>query len=319
MVATLHQLWRGLLRARDLFNESGDMSPKTGVWITRISRGAFATQLAFQLLSGGFLVWNWAAHGQTSAQWGLVAIVACTYAMAMVTTGLALAFDNGRDEPPDNAAFFGWCASAAVIALPLGHAILWTAGEYQKFGEKYPFVALYFPELLLLALFTFSLWRLVVVRQWFARLTTESLKRQAAEHGQALAQAQLKMLQAQIEPHFLFNTLASIQHLVRKDAAQADFLLTQLTSYLRQAIPDIRGTGSTLGREIGLVEAYLNIVRVRMGGRLSVQVHMPHGLADVSFPTLIVHTLVENAIQHGLEPKTGPVHIDVRVERLAIG
>jgi LytS/YehU family sensor histidine kinase len=125
------------------------------------------------------------------------------------------------------------------------------------------------------------------------------------------------MLQAQIEPHFLFNTLASVQHLVRKDPAQADFLLAELISYLRQAIPEVRGAASTLGREFDSIRTYLNIVSVRMGGRLAVTVHCDPALTEVTLPSLLVHTLVENAIRHGVEMKTGPVSISVLATRAA--
>jgi LytS/YehU family sensor histidine kinase len=112
--------------------------------------------------------------------------------------------------------------------------------------------------------------------------------------------------------------LASVQHLVRKDPPRADFLLSQLIRYLREAMPDFRGMGSTLGREFGLAEAYLNIVKIRLDGRLEIKVNIAHELADTSFPVLIVQTLVENAIKHGIEPKPGPVHIDVTASETTV-
>lgn len=153
--------------------------------------------------------------------------------------------------------------------------------------------------------------------QW--QLEAEKLKRQATEHGQEMVEANVKVLQAQIEPHFLFNTLASVQHLVRNDTDTADFLLTQLIRFLRESMPLIRGKGSTLGREFGLAQAYLNIAQVRMGGRLEVKVDLPSNLVDEAFPTLIIQTLVENAIKHGIEPKTGPVSISVNAQEIAKG
>ena len=174
------------------------------------------------------------------------------------------------------------------------------------------------PEFLMLLFTLAGYQRFRSISQWQRALKLETLKREAAEQGQALAQAQLKLLQAQIEPHFLFNTLASVQHLVRKDPPRADFLLSQLIRYLREAMPDIRGMGSTLGREFGLVEAYLNIVRIRLDGRLEVKVSIPPELAEVSFPVLIVQTLVENAIKHGIEPKPGSVHIYVTASEATV-
>jgi LytS/YehU family sensor histidine kinase len=135
--------------------------------------------------------------------------------------------------------------------------------------------------------------------------------RETVESGKALAQAELKMLQAQIEPHFLFNTLASAQHLVDGDPALAKYLLLQLNDYLRAAIPVARDAHSTLAREFDLVESLLNIVRVRMGGRLTTSIELPDALRERAFPPLVLLTLVENAVEHGVEPKLGPVHITV--------
>jgi LytS/YehU family sensor histidine kinase len=120
------------------------------------------------------------------------------------------------------------------------------------------------------------------------------------------------MLEAQIEPQFLFNTLANVQQLVRTDTTRADRLLVQLVSYLRQAIPDVRGSASTLGREFELARTYLDIVQVRIGERLTVSVACEPALAQTPFPSLVVHTLLENAVRHGIDNRPGPVSIAVR-------
>ena len=211
-------------------------------------------------------------------------------------------------------------ATGVLVSLAAGHMSLWGWRSYvlpllgrREFiisGWANQYIS-FIPEFFWASIVAMGLLRFLYGHRWQRRLDEEKLKREAAEQGQALAQAQLKLLQAQIEPHFLFNTLASVQHLVRKDPPRADFLLSQLIRYLREAMPDIRGMGSTLGREFGLAEAYLNIVKIRLDGRLEIKVNIAQELADVSFPVLIVQTLVENAIKHGIEPKPGPVHIDV--------
>lgn len=119
------------------------------------------------------------------------------------------------------------------------------------------------------------------------------------------------MLQAQIEPHFLYNTLATVQYLVRKDTAGADFMLGQLIRYLRLAMPAMRSELSTLGREMELADAYLQLARIRMGGRLEAKTSLPEALQGVEFPPALILTLVENAIKHGIEPKPGSGRIDV--------
>ncbi len=121
------------------------------------------------------------------------------------------------------------------------------------------------------------------------------LSRQAVE-------AELKLLQAQVEPHFLFNTLASVQYLVETDPKQANVLLGHLVGYLRAALPELRARSSTLGREIALAEAYLSILRMRIGPRLAFAVEVPQDLRDHAFPPNLLISLVENAIKHGVEP-----------------
>ncbi len=115
-------------------------------------------------------------------------------------------------------------------------------------------------------------------------------------------EAELKLLQAQVEPHFLFNTLASVQYLIDTDPKQANVLLGHLIGYLRAALPQLRASSSTLGREIALAEAYLNILRMRIGPRLTFAIDVPNELREHPFPPNLLISLVENAIKHGVEP-----------------
>ena len=133
------------------------------------------------------------------------------------------------------------------------------------------------------------------------------LARQAVE-------AELKLMQAQVEPHFLYNTLASVQYLTETDPPQASKLLGHLIDYLRAALPDLRAESSTLRREFALARAYLEILAMRMGRRLAWRAALPEGLADAAFPPNMLISLVENAIKHGLEPSAdgGTVAIEAR-------
>jgi signal transduction histidine kinase len=126
-----------------------------------------------------------------------------------------------------------------------------------------------------------------------------------AEMQRALTDAKLSALQAQVEPHFLYNTLANAQLLTRIDAKRADEMLGHLITYLRNALPLAGETMSTLGREVERSRAYLEILKIRMGARLKFVVEVPSTLENVPFPPLVVQTLVENCIKHGLEPKPG--------------
>jgi signal transduction histidine kinase len=120
-----------------------------------------------------------------------------------------------------------------------------------------------------------------------------------------LTVAKLSLLQAQVEPHFLYNTLASAQVLTRTDPVRADRMLGHLIAYLRNSLPRTQDAPSTLGEELERTRAYLEILRIRMGDRLAVQVQVPETLLAVPLPAMMLQTLVENAIKHGLEPLPG--------------
>lgn len=119
-----------------------------------------------------------------------------------------------------------------------------------------------------------------------------------------LTSAKLSLLHAQVEPHFLYNTLASAQYLTRSDAALADEMLGHLITYLRHSLPRTDTATSTLGEEVERARAYLEILKIRMGPRLGLQIEVPRHLLTLPFPAMMLQTLVENAIKHGLEPRT---------------
>ena len=117
--------------------------------------------------------------------------------------------------------------------------------------------------------------------------------------------AKLSLLHAQVEPHFLYNTLASAQYLTRSDPAKADQMLGHLITYLRNSLPRTEEALSTLGEELERARAYLEILKIRMGERLQLQIQVPDSLKAVPMPPMMLQTLVENALKHGLEPVTG--------------
>lgn len=138
-----------------------------------------------------------------------------------------------------------------------------------------------------------------------SRADREALERRVIE-------AEMAALQAQIEPHFLFNTLALIGQLIETDAERAALVHADLIRYLRAALPQMRQPGmGRLGQQIDLSRAYLNIMQARMQERLSYQIEVPEALAQAQFPSMMIQTLVENAIKHGLEPKTDGGHIHI--------
>jgi signal transduction histidine kinase len=155
-----------------------------------------------------------------------------------------------------------------------------------------------------------------------------SMRRQAAARrrlGQQIAEeaclsaaaleARLTVLQAQIEPHFLFNTLANVRRLCEVDPQRGQRMLGSLLEYLRAALPAMRRSSTALAEEFALVRAYLSVLQQRMGERLRFDVELSERLADAPIPPLILPTLVENAIRHGLAPLPEGGTITVKAAR----
>ncbi|MES2125878.1 MAG: sensor histidine kinase [Pseudomonadota bacterium] len=153
----------------------------------------------------------------------------------------------------------------------------------------------------LIALANLSWWRL--------RVRQESAQRQATE-------AQLRLLQAQIEPHFLFNTLANVQSLMDYDTPRAKQMLEAFSDYLRSSLTQLRDVDSTLAFEMETARNYLELLQIRMGERLAFTFDVSTQAQAAVLPTLLLQPLVENAIQHGLEPKVegGVVRVSAEVE-----
>jgi len=144
------------------------------------------------------------------------------------------------------------------------------------------------------------------------KLEEESVRQ--TQMQKELTAAKLGVLQAQVEPHFLYNTLASAQLLVRNDPAKADHMLGNLIAYLRHSLPRMEGELSTVGDEAQLARAYLEIMKIRMGERLALEVDVAAAYRIVPMPPMMLLTLVENAVKHGLEPTTrgGTIWISAR-------
>jgi sensor histidine kinase YesM len=141
-----------------------------------------------------------------------------------------------------------------------------------------------------------------------ARLESEARQ---SDLSRQLAESQLKLLQLQVEPHFLFNTLASARQLAERGAPDAARLIGDLIVFLRAATPAMREARTSLGAEAELVRAYLSIMRTRLGRRLDFAVAIPAALHDVALPPGMLITLVENAIKHGIEPWPPGGRVDV--------
>ena len=145
----------------------------------------------------------------------------------------------------------------------------------------------------------------LVAKEMTAQADVASLERR-------LLEAQLATLQAQVEPHFLFNTLALIGQLIETDPPQAAKIHMHLIEYLRSTLPQMRAVGGgTLGRQVQLSRAYLAIMQARMKERLAISFAVPDHLEHAPFPPMMLQILIENSIKHGLEPKIEGGRIDV--------
>ena len=164
----------------------------------------------------------------------------------------------------------------------------------------------------------------LAVRAYFSELR----RWQDAQHARELAdsrarslQSELRLgvLQAQVEPHFLFNTLASVRALVREAPEQAEATLDALVDYLRASIPRLRedapGIETTVGDQLDLCARYLEVMRLRTGGRLQYGVDADAAVRALPMPPMLLITLAENAVKHGIEPKPGPGRIALRAYR----
>ncbi len=237
--------------------------------------------------------------------------VAAQFWLAYTLAWWALAAARGRGPAWLMAALLA-AAFGALLGLPLTADFSW---------HRFPVGAALAAQLLpaiSLALLLHLLPLAARWREWRKHAAEAARLRQAAavaDLSRQVTLAELKTLQAQVEPHFLYNTLAGIQYLVRHNAALADRMLGRLHDYLRLALPAMREPMSTLAKEFALADAYLALMQMRLGDRLRVTLDLPEPLAAWPFPPLMLGSLVENAIQHGIEPKRdgGELRVAARV------
>jgi signal transduction histidine kinase len=241
--------------------------------------------------------------------------------------GLAIAYCVNVARPWTRARPILYLAIAVAIGAILGHAVmvptknfilehlldqprLYTL-DYVLSHKKTFFLSVFSAFLIGMCISAFFLLKFREAR------AAEALHKGEAERlllAKQAMESELKLMQAQIEPHFLFNTLASVQFLTETDPPQASRLLGHLLSYLRAALPQMRSASTTLGQEVELAEAYLNILRMRMGPRLDFAIDVPAALKTHPFPPVLLISIVENAVTHGLEPLAagGRVNIAAR-------
>jgi signal transduction histidine kinase len=278
-----------------------------------------------------------AAPGSSLAQHGAVTVAACLVITAVLTLtghgrwdvnlvyslsiGLIswLTIDLGRwrltrgqDVPWPG----GWRGAVLVVAgIMAGFVLGSLAGNvYQQWVDPDASASLVHKLWMPLAVTTIA--SSVMSLAFFLMGQSRYLKMQAEQALRQAAEARLSLLQAQLEPHMLFNTLANLRVLVASDPQRAQAMLDHLIAYLRATLGASRGTLHPLADEFARVADYLALMAVRMGPRLAFTLDLPESLAQASVPPLLLQPLVENAIRHGLEPQVEGGRIDVQARLL---
>lgn len=206
-----------------------------------------------------------------------------------------------------------WSWSASLITVPLGYAV-GTSIASALLGEPQPgFRLLHMPW------FDIGLTIAASAGIIYFIWSRERLHAETTAHARVqrlAAEAQLKLLQTQIEPHMLFNTLSTLHSLIEVDPARAQHMLDQLITYLRGTLSASRAYTITLRQEFDQLDAYLQLMQIRMGARLSYRLDLPAALYPVRIPPMLLQPLAENAIKHGLEPKIegGSITVQARLQ-----
>jgi sensor histidine kinase YesM len=268
----------------------------------------------------------WRYAGLAAAVWLTMAVIAkltvakLSWIAALILSGVmfaALSFALAAVWFGPSRARTSLKSAAVIVALAVSGALL--GGFFGRLivtGSLDEVVATFTraaPQILTGGLITGMAFAVLMVsiaqyrRGQLLRQNAELQRQAGAERmGRQLADAKLKLMQAQVEPHFLFNTLASVQQLAEGRAPEAAAMTAQLIKFLRAGLAGLREDSSTLEREFAAIGAFLEIMTTRMGERLTWELHLPPELKTAPVPPAMLISLVENAIKHGIEPAVEP-------------
>jgi hypothetical protein len=274
---------------------------------TRIfTRARLRTAVLCGLAAGTVFVWGWKT-GVGGLYWRTIVIAI----WAMFVFGV---FEQWPKRLPSWVARWALQVVMVAVTLPFFIAIIYWlstadgAPPFYKVKERmegYSGLTMFFlltaPWASLTAIF----------RQKDALARDQALKLSELER-QGL-ESRMRLLQAQVQPHFLFNTLANVRELVEAGSPQAPAVLDHLIAYLRAAVPRLNDPMTTLGQELDLVRAYLELMHMRMPDRLTFGVHADEAALPLRCPPMTLLTLVENAVRHGIDPSEAGGHIEIRV------
>ena len=236
----------------------------------------------------------------------------------LVLSGVVLALQRGRGRRRafikvalTNLMTAAIAAAAVVIAQTVAPLVV-SGIRYEAYISGYLAIAVLVSLAVATALRLDRHRHRLLVRGLQSQVAEARLQQQAAERGRELAALQLTTIRSQVEPHFLWNTIGSLDYMVRKQHQDAAQMSRDLLNFLQHCRPQARGVMSTVAAEMKALSAYTGLMRVRLGGRLSIAFEIDPLTTDTPIPSLVLQTLAENAMQHGLEPKVGPVKLMVR-------
>ncbi len=275
--------------------------------------------LAFSLVvAAGFTVLGFAVNATTLAQWLDLREWATWYGRNLtVSLSIGIAIQAVFKiafpllGPRRLAGLHGWRRTAFFSTVPLlGVAIGWPIGMTLVFGNLRQFTDMHSGNVVSLVVLSLAI--SLAFYSYFSMRTNQIRAEMRA------SEAQLRLLQGQMEPHFLFNTLANVISLIDADAPRARHMLEALTDYLRASLGGLRHDDSTLGSELELARRYLQLMRTRMGDRLRFEIDVDPALHGAALMPLVLQPLIENAVKHGLEPQVDGGRVRVTATRAVL-
>jgi signal transduction histidine kinase len=301
--ATLATSWRQWLEA--------ETSPAVPTWFQILWTAVFSAGVALFFTLIGFAVSartlaDWTDLGSWTLWYGRNLAIALVIGYVIQALFQMLFRLVGR---PRIRAMAGWRRSLFFTAVPMaGTAIGWPIGMSLVFGQLRLVADITSGQVISLAVIAALI--SLAFHQYF------SLRHKEIRAQMRANEAQIRLLQGQMEPHFLFNTLANVISLIDADAARARHMLEALTDYLRASLAGLRHDDSSLAAELDLARRYLELMRTRMGERLHFEIAADDALRDAVLMPLVLQPLVENAVKHGLEPQVAGGTVRVKAARV---
>jgi signal transduction histidine kinase len=305
-MSTLRASWRYWL-------ESESTPPAGSAWLQLLWTALFACAVALAFTLVGF-----AATARTLSDWLSLGDWRLWYGRNLLVAGIIsftiqglfklafAAFGRARFARAK-----GWRRTLFFSGVPLlGTAIGWPIGMSLIYGRLRLFTEITSGQVV--SLVVISLMVSALISQFF------SLRHKEMQAQMRANEAQLRLLQGQMEPHFLFNTLANVISLIDADAPRAKHMLEALTDYLRASLRGLRHDDSTLAGELDLARRYLQLMQSRMGDRLRFELVADDTLSRAALMPLVLQPLIENAVKHGLEPQVDGGTVRVTAARVAV-